>query len=125
MSRGEAVDRWSVAQSNRETSCSKHSQFVGDPSCDCVFVVVGYDVFVGAENFKDAIILAFLKGEKAGCKSFSLGLGHTLASHPNVIEIGFRGIENADFVAVQHPATDQEVENGFIDSAGIDRSVCH
>ena len=78
-----------------------------DPSCDCVFRVVGYDKFVGAENFQDAIVFAFLKGEKAASKSFSLRLGHILPSHPHVINIGFRNIENADFPAVQFPAYDQ------------------
>ncbi len=79
------------------TIVSEHVQFVRDLSCDCVFLVIGYDEFVGAEDPQHRIIYALLQGQKSVDKPFSRRIGHMFASHVHVIEIGLRGIENADF----------------------------
>ncbi len=47
------------------TIVSEHVQFVRDLSCDCVFLVIGYDEFVGAEDPQHTIIYALLQGRRA------------------------------------------------------------
>jgi len=46
------------------TIVSEHVQFVRDLSCDCAFLVIGYDEFVGAEDPQHRIIYALLQGQK-------------------------------------------------------------
>src|ERR1700685_2176701 len=69
----------------RSARGSEHFQFVRDLTHQCVLLVVGQDKLFGSENLQDGIVFALLQGEKGAGKSFSLGLGHILASHVHVI----------------------------------------
>src|SRR5260370_22085074 len=78
----------SPCDAGTRNTVSKHLQFFRHLPEQGVFVIVGANKALAAQDLQDLIVLSFLQSGKGFNKLFMFILAHVFARHPNVIHEG-------------------------------------